>query len=362
MKKLAEKVSKTPYSLMSPVKDQAGAIMLSAWGKQVTVDGADDERVNQFFTKYVQGPQTPSRVRRAPAAWRGWTSEPLTGPHDRSGGRRRPARAGLRRMGAVTALGREGGDASGSAAATPSDTSADAGFARDMAVHHQQAVEMSFVVRDRTQDEEVRRLAYDIANTQANQRGMMLGWLDLWGLPKTVADREPMSWMEHGKGGAAHGGGHGGSHGGSAEASTGSGDDQPIMAGMATRAEMQRLGTLSGKESRGVLPPADDRPPRGRVHMAQGCVDACAVPVQKALAQGMVDVQESEIGLMTDMLRSGAPSRAAERVPLVPSRAPDGAAAPGPGAEAAARHHGWRPRTCGGRCGRREWRNSGTTT
>ncbi|OII67731.1 MULTISPECIES: DUF3105 domain-containing protein [unclassified Streptomyces] len=59
VKKLAEKVSKTPYSLMSPVKDQAGAIMLSAWGKQVTVDGADDERVNQFFTKYVQGPQTP---------------------------------------------------------------------------------------------------------------------------------------------------------------------------------------------------------------------------------------------------------------------------------------------------------------
>ncbi|MEU8526792.1 DUF3105 domain-containing protein [Streptomyces sp. NPDC048629] len=59
VKKLETKVGKTPYSLMSPVKDQAGAIMLSAWGKQVTVDGADDPRVDQFFTKYVQGPQTP---------------------------------------------------------------------------------------------------------------------------------------------------------------------------------------------------------------------------------------------------------------------------------------------------------------
>lgn len=57
--KLSEKVKKTPYSLMSPVKDQAGAIMLSAWGKQVTVDSADDPRVSQFFTKYVQGEQTP---------------------------------------------------------------------------------------------------------------------------------------------------------------------------------------------------------------------------------------------------------------------------------------------------------------
>ncbi|MEV8531248.1 DUF3105 domain-containing protein [Streptomyces sp. NPDC051211] len=57
--KLAEKVKKTPYTLMSPVKEQSGAIMLSAWGKQVTVDSATDPRVDQFFGKYVQGPQTP---------------------------------------------------------------------------------------------------------------------------------------------------------------------------------------------------------------------------------------------------------------------------------------------------------------
>ncbi|WP_168712414.1 DUF3105 domain-containing protein [Streptomyces sp. A1277] len=57
--KLAGRVSKTPYSLMSPYKDQAGAIMLTAWGKQLTVDGADDPRVAQFFAHYVQGPQTP---------------------------------------------------------------------------------------------------------------------------------------------------------------------------------------------------------------------------------------------------------------------------------------------------------------
>ncbi|MEV7170997.1 DUF3105 domain-containing protein [Streptomyces sp. NPDC090085] len=57
--KLATTVGKTPYTLMSPVKEQTGAIMLSAWGKQLTVDSADDPRVKQFFTKYVQGEQTP---------------------------------------------------------------------------------------------------------------------------------------------------------------------------------------------------------------------------------------------------------------------------------------------------------------
>ncbi|MFE2553602.1 DUF3105 domain-containing protein [Streptomyces sp. NPDC059355] len=56
---LAGKVAKTPYTLMSPDKEQAGTIMLSAWGKQLTVDKADDPRVAQFLTKYVQGQQTP---------------------------------------------------------------------------------------------------------------------------------------------------------------------------------------------------------------------------------------------------------------------------------------------------------------
>ncbi|MEU0832558.1 DUF3105 domain-containing protein [Streptomyces sp. NPDC056231] len=56
---LAALVGKTPYSLMSPYQDQAGTIMLSAWGKQVTVDSADDPRVGRFFAKFVQGEQTP---------------------------------------------------------------------------------------------------------------------------------------------------------------------------------------------------------------------------------------------------------------------------------------------------------------
>ncbi|MEK0098608.1 DUF3105 domain-containing protein [Streptomyces sp. A475] len=57
--KLGEKVARTPYSLMSPVDDQTGPIMLSAWGHQLSVDKASDPRVEQFFTKYVQGAQTP---------------------------------------------------------------------------------------------------------------------------------------------------------------------------------------------------------------------------------------------------------------------------------------------------------------
>jgi uncharacterized protein (DUF305 family) len=171
----------------------------------------------------------------------------------------------------------------------PSADSADAGFARDMAVHHQQAVEMAYIVRDRTDDEGIRRLAYDIAQTQANQRGMMIGWLDLWGLPK-VSSKAPMSWM--GMGDMA------------------SGEDGALMPGMATNAEMKKLGELNGKQAEIYFLQLMTDHHKGGIHMAEGCVSKCTVGVEKKLAQGMVNGQESEIKLMADMLKDrGATAR-----------------------------------------------------
>ncbi|WAZ21306.1 DUF3105 domain-containing protein [Streptomyces cinnabarinus] len=56
---LAAKVKQTPYTLMSPYEDQKSPIMLSAWGAQRAVTGADDANLGKFFEKYVQGEQTP---------------------------------------------------------------------------------------------------------------------------------------------------------------------------------------------------------------------------------------------------------------------------------------------------------------
>ncbi|MGV9988739.1 DUF3105 domain-containing protein [Streptomyces olivaceus] len=59
VEKLAGKVKQTPYSLMSPDDGQKDPIVLTAWGHQRTVTGADDPDVNEFFEKFVQGEQTP---------------------------------------------------------------------------------------------------------------------------------------------------------------------------------------------------------------------------------------------------------------------------------------------------------------
>ncbi|MEU3096379.1 DUF3105 domain-containing protein [Streptomyces sp. NPDC006967] len=56
---LAAKVKKTPYTLMSPVDGQKEPILLTAWGHQRTVTGADDPAVDAFLEKFVQGRQTP---------------------------------------------------------------------------------------------------------------------------------------------------------------------------------------------------------------------------------------------------------------------------------------------------------------
>ncbi|MFD6278244.1 DUF305 domain-containing protein [Streptomyces sp. NPDC060209] len=170
---------------------------------------------------------------------------------------------------------------SGTPGAVPAESSADVGFARDMSVHHQQAVEMAFIVRDRTDDEDVRRLAYDIINTQANQRGMMLGWLESWDRPKS-SDRPPMEWMGHPV----------------------TPSDGSLMPGMATDTELDRLRAADGRDAEVLFLRLMTVHHRAGADMAQAAADAAGTDEIRSLAAGMARAQESEISLMADMLKA----------------------------------------------------------
>ncbi len=78
----------------------------------------------------------------------------------------------------------------------PANDSPEAGFARDMIVHHAQAVQMAEIVRDKTESDSVRLLASDVSLTQQAQIGIMQGWLQAWGLPMTGSE-PAMAWMGH---------------------------------------------------------------------------------------------------------------------------------------------------------------------
>ena len=55
---LTREVENQQYRLMSPLPEQESPIVLTAWGRTLEVDSADDERVDQFLTAYTNGPQT----------------------------------------------------------------------------------------------------------------------------------------------------------------------------------------------------------------------------------------------------------------------------------------------------------------
>lgn len=179
--------------------------------------------------------------------------------------------------------------------ATPTTTSADAGFARDMQVHHLQAVEMSMIVRDLTDDPDVRLLAYDIATSQAQQAGQMFGWLATWNLPQLG---EPaMTWMSRPLlDGSEHG------HDGPT-ATHAPGDPMP---GLATAEQLAELQSLTGVAAERYFLELMIAHHRGGVEMAEAVLARTDTRVVVDLASSIVQAQESEIALMEDMLAARA--------------------------------------------------------
>jgi len=164
---------------------------------------------------------------------------------------------------------------------TPGNASAEAGFARDMSVHHSQAVNMAFMVYDATEDEEIRRLAYDIINTQRAQIGMFSGWLQQWELPQTSV-AAPMAWADH-------------SHDGPMV----SYDDMP---GMATDEQLAELEAASGVEAERLFLELMTEHHRGGVEMAEAVVPLTNREEVQRLAQTIVTGQSGEIEYMQDLL------------------------------------------------------------
>lgn len=172
--------------------------------------------------------------------------------------------------------------------AVATEGSADAGFARDMQVHHAQAVEMSVLVRERTTDPAVRSLALDIELTQQHQQGQMFGWLSTWGLPNTSA-QPPMTWAGHGH----------------AEGQV----DGQSMPGLVDDEQMARLEAATGAEADRIYLALMIPHHEGGVAMAEIAVEEASRPEVRRLADAIVRSQEAELQVLHEMLeeRGGPP-------------------------------------------------------
>jgi uncharacterized protein (DUF305 family) len=183
----------------------------------------------------------------------------------------------------LVVLGVAAGLLGGSRLATPREGSAEAGFARDMATHHAQAVDMAFVVRDKSTDDALRTLASDIAVTQSTQRGMFMGWLQQWGLPQ-ASSQPRMAWMP----GHTH--------------MTHGTDAAVLMHGMASDAELRRLQEASGVEAEILFLQLMIRHHEGGVIMARAVAALSQRREIVQMAKSIDDGQRVEIDQMKEML------------------------------------------------------------
>jgi uncharacterized protein (DUF305 family) len=182
--------------------------------------------------------------------------------------------------------------ADGGAEAAPSTDSVDVGFAQDMRVHHLQAVTMAGIERDRSSDQTMRNLAFDIESTQLAQSSEMSGWLTVWeqpNLPDVGAGH--MAWMSEG-GTHAHSDGHGGSTTGTVQR----------MPGMATQDELNLLRTLSGSALDVYFLQLMLRHHEGGKEMAEYAAEHAAKGYVRNLADKIVKSQGAESKQMKTLL------------------------------------------------------------
>jgi uncharacterized protein (DUF305 family) len=179
----------------------------------------------------------------------------------------------------------------GAAATAPTTDSAEAGFSRDMQVHHAQAIAMAMEIYRKTEDEELRVLAYDIATGQAGQRGEMFDWLVQWGLPQSGGAM--MGWM------AASEAGH--EHGAATPGATLTDDEARAAMGMASDAELRELAAATGQEADCLFLELMIRHHEGAIPMAEAVIELGSQPRVLSVAESIRAGQTAEIDAMESM-------------------------------------------------------------
>lgn len=164
----------------------------------------------------------------------------------------------------------------------PADTDPAVTFARDMTAHHNQAVEISAILRDRTTDAEMRQVLIDVILTQQAQIGQMQGWLQVWGLPYSGAQAPMTGMMEH------------------------NGETMPMtpaMMGMASQEDVNALSALPVPEAEIKFLQVMIKHHQGGVQMAEDVLKHSSRPEVLRLANSIITAQTSEIAYMQDQLR-----------------------------------------------------------
>jgi uncharacterized protein (DUF305 family) len=163
----------------------------------------------------------------------------------------------------------------------PGDGSAEAGFARDMITHHDQAVTMGMIAYVQAEDPAVRQLGYDIATTQQGQIGMMHQWLRDWDLDPT-GSQPRMAWMTD-------------------QLDPATVRETGLMPGMATTEQLDELRAAEGIAVDRLFLELMTYHHLGGLHMVDAVLELSDNPQVTWLADLMRSGQEKEMQVMRDL-------------------------------------------------------------
>jgi uncharacterized protein (DUF305 family) len=163
----------------------------------------------------------------------------------------------------------------------PGDDSVDAGFARDMSVHHAQAVEMGMFAYRLADADDLRTLGYDIAASQQWQIGQMQTWLTGWHLSPNSSNRA-MAWMPDGQDALQPDG---------------------RMPGMASDEELKKLKSSTGKDFDILWCQLMLRHHLGGIHMAEVAATKASTQEVRDAAEKMRVSQSYDITQLTEKLK-----------------------------------------------------------
>jgi uncharacterized protein (DUF305 family) len=178
--------------------------------------------------------------------------------------------------------------------AVPAADSVDVGFAQDMSVHHQQAVQMASLERDQTTEPVLRQLAFDIETSQLQQIGRMQGWLSLWGA-SALPTGGHMAWMAEAPG-----------HAHDVAAPSGA---VATMPGMASPEQLRALREATGLQRDVLFLQLMLRHHEGGADMLSYAAERAELPQVRNLARQMLSSQTTESDYLRQLLaaRGGTP-------------------------------------------------------
>ena len=162
--------------------------------------------------------------------------------------------------------------------ALPNANRTDVGFLQDMRVHHEQAVQLSFIfLADQGTDGDLRTIAREIVVGQNIEIGRMIQLLRDFGEPEVNDSDLAMAWMNDPV-------------------------DVDLMPGLATQSDIDALVAAQGADADRIFVQLITAHHQGGIHMADYAADHAGTSEVRLMAQQMASSQREELVEMGNLL------------------------------------------------------------